>query len=182
MPFAGRCFPAAAPAGRRILGTRLTQRRGAEPPKSPQPPPPQLPVPNPPVPSPPQPSPRTSPSIPVAQARTDSSVSTRPSCAPSPPTTQLPLQQEPALVNQCSSPVNLCFPGREEGRERDPGQQIPLCRPAAGSSLGRGAAGLERFGEPWSRWDARRDVMVTPEGLVLCWHPLPRLQGQGFGP
>jgi len=62
--------------------------------------------------------PPTLPSIPTAQARTDSSVTTRPSRAPSLPTTQLPLQHKTALVNQCSSPLTcVCQAARRGGTQ-----------------------------------------------------------------
>lgn len=56
---------------------------------------------------------------PTAQARTDSSITTRPSRAPSLPTTQLPLQRETALVNQCSSPLICVCQADRRGGTRD---------------------------------------------------------------
>lgn len=130
--------------------TSHTAQRGRA---SKQPPAPssQLPVSNPPLP--PQPSPPTSPSIPVAQARTDSSVTTRPPRAPSPPTTQLPLQQESALVNQCSSLLICVFQAERRGGTQDcksPSFALPQ---GARCSLDRGGAGAagRRAGGSWIR-------------------------------
>lgn len=91
---------------------------------------PLLPAPRTPNSHPPAPS---SPSIPSS----DSAVTTRPPHAPSLPTTQLPLQQETAPVNHCSSPL-ICLPGCEERRTRGCESPPALCPRGSSSFIGPG--------------------------------------------
>lgn len=79
------------------------------------------------------PSAPSSPSIPSS----DSAVTTRPPHAPSLPTTQLPLQQETAPVNHCSSPL-ICLPGCEERRTRGCESPPALCPRGSSSFIGPG--------------------------------------------
>lgn len=121
--------------------------------------------------NPPNPLPPPLHQSPLAQARADSSVTTRPSPAPSLPTTQLPLQQETALVNQCSSPlICVCQVARRGGTQdcESPSITLPVVElpmvelvarwTAAGTGQQCGEQEmwpeLERFGDPWSWWDA----------------------------
>lgn len=101
---------------------------------------------------------------PSAQARTDSSVTTRPSPAPSLPTTQLPLQQETALVNQCSSPLICVCQAARRGGTRDC-ESPSIARPAAELAARRTTAGTGRqYGvqEMWldSEWFGDPPVTV----------------------
>lgn len=79
-----------------------------------------------PVPGTPQPSPPSAPSIPVAQATLTAPSPPALRVPPSPPTTQLPLQQESALVNQCSRLLICVFQAERRGRTRDRKSQWAL--------------------------------------------------------
>lgn len=121
---------------------------------------------------------------PTAQARTDSSIITRPPRAPSLPTTQLPLQQETALVNQCSSPLICVCQAARRGGPRAANPHPSPCPRGAGGSLDRGGdraavrkaeevAGAEQSGDLWPLWDARVTRCSSPRGLFLSCCPLP---------
>lgn len=121
---------------------------------------------------------------PTAQARTDSSITTRPPCAPSLPTTQLLLQQETALVNQCSSLLICVCQAARRGGPRAANPHPSPCPQGAGGSLDHGGvrtavrsagevAGAEQSGDLWPLWDAQVTGYSSPTGLFLSCCPLP---------